>query len=316
MTKPVEFRILTAGRNWLNIGSALAIGLNGYYSPLGPGSSVTVTTFDPGAACMEGPRLVADGKFDVCMTTPQWYVDMARRGAGRFDAPLPIRALAVFPHDDLLGIAVRAETGITSIRDIVDNKIPIKLSTPSREMHHPGGYAADVVMEQYGFSREDIVSWGGTILEDRPRNQNDPKSVPIDPSFDMLIDEAIVAPRWKKVAEAYDLRFLPIEDEILERLGEMGMPTRAIAKDRLKGVDADIKTIDFEGWILCCSEDLSDELGYLVAQALDQECEAINARFGPKSGMSSPMDMNKIGRNTPVPLNPGAEAYYREHGYL
>jgi TRAP-type uncharacterized transport system substrate-binding protein len=314
---PIDLRILCAGRNWMNVGSLLALGLNGYYSPLPKGSTIAAISGDPGTMCMEGPRLVAEGRYHLAITTPAWYVAMARAGNGPFETPLPLRAIAVLPHDDRLALAVRRETGITSLAEIVERELPLKISTPARELNHPAGWVVDAVMEQYGFSREHVERWGGELLRDRPRFQNSPDSVPIDPRFDAIFDEAIMTLRWRRISESYDLRFLPIDEQVREHFAGMGMPRGTLERGRMRGLDADVATIDFSGWALCCREDMPDELGYLVARALDEQHEEISARFADATaGMTSPIDMHRVGRDAPVPLNAGAEQYYRDHGYL
>ena len=37
---PIEVRLLTPGVNWLKVGSMMALGLSGYFSPLPEGSTV------------------------------------------------------------------------------------------------------------------------------------------------------------------------------------------------------------------------------------------------------------------------------------
>ena len=91
-----ELRFLGPGFNWMKIQGIIAVGMSGYNSPLPQGTTVSVTTFDPGAACMDGPLLVAEGKFHTAITTPPWFGRMAIEGKGYFSSPLPVRALAPF----------------------------------------------------------------------------------------------------------------------------------------------------------------------------------------------------------------------------
>jgi TRAP-type uncharacterized transport system substrate-binding protein len=62
---------------------------------------------------------------------------------------------------------------------------------------------------------------------------------------------------------------------------------------------------------------MDDELAYYTIQAIEDQQEHINEWFNvPASGMTEHVDMHKLTRNLPLPLHPGAEAYYREKGYL
>src|SRR4030081_1582258 len=103
----------------MRLGCHLALGLNGYYSELPKGSTISTTTQDPGPSLIEGPKMVADGRYHMAITTPSFVAQMAAEGRGFFDTPLGLRALAAFPHDDRLVLAVREESDIQSVREII-----------------------------------------------------------------------------------------------------------------------------------------------------------------------------------------------------
>jgi hypothetical protein len=167
MSEALDIKILSSGGNWMRIGALLAVGMDGYYSKLPKGSTV------------------AEGKYHMGITTPVFYGQMAGEGRGLFNEKLPLRALAAFPHDDRLVMAVQEGTGITSLSELVDRKPALRVSTPPLESRHPACVVADEVLKAYGASFEKIQSWGGTILQDRPRNQQT-APVPVDPSFDAI----------------------------------------------------------------------------------------------------------------------------------
>ncbi|MGK5531018.1 TAXI family TRAP transporter solute-binding subunit [Streptomyces sp. URMC 129] len=318
LTDPIDVRILCPGQNWMAIGSLIANGLNGYYSRLPEGSTVAAVTGCPPAALgMDGPRLVADGWYDMAITTPAWNLTMAREGRGPYAEPLPLRALAVFPHDDRLAFAVRRETGVESLRDIAERKLPLRLSVPPREQGHPVTWVLDEILARYGFLPEDVEGWGGAVLRDRPRNQNAPGGVPVDPTFDAVFDEAVMTMRWRRITTEYAMRFLPLDPDVLAHCAALGMPPGVLERGRLRGIDADVPTIDFSGWVLYCAESMPDELAYLTVRAIEEQRETISGRFtGPTPAMTSPLDMRRAAADVPVPLHPGAEAYYREAGHL
>ncbi|MGN8027215.1 TAXI family TRAP transporter solute-binding subunit [Microbacterium sp. 22242] len=303
----------------MTIGSLMANGMGGYHGVLPPGSTISaITGTPPSALALAGPWEVARGTYDFGITTPTWLLDQARRGLGMFEEPLPLRAIAAFPHDDRLAFAVRAETGITSLRQIVEERRPLKISMPTRDQGHPAGWLLDEIFAQSGFSQDDIVSWGGEILRDRPRSQNSPDSIPVDPRFDAVFDEAIMTLRWKRLTTDYDLRFLPLDEDVLQWCEERGMPRGTIARGRFPGVEEDVPTVDFSGWVMYCAESLADDLVYLAVQALDEQKALMTARFqmSPTPPMTSAFDLTAALELGGIPLHPGAERYYREHGFL
>lgn len=313
----LDVKILGCGGNWVNLGGLIALGLNGYYSPLPKGSTVSITTGDPGPTCLAAPRLIGEGKFHMGISTPNWYGRLAYEGKDPFDKPLPIRTLAVFPHDDRLAFAVRRETGLRRISDIREKKYPLKFSTPSREMHHPAGWVTEAILNEYDITYEDIESWGGKLLQDRPRNQNHPDAKPVSDEFDAVFDEALMTRRWNKLTEQNDLVFLPVDDAVIDTMVGRGMVRGAIDRGRFRGVEEDVPTIDFSGWLLMCHADIPDELAYLTIGAIEQQKEAIEDRFPPPfSGMTGKLDFSRMAGDALIPLHPGAEKYYREKGYL
>ena len=89
MTEPLHLRMMGSGNNWMNVSGIIAVAINSYYSPLPPGSLVSVTTMDPGVGSMDGPKMVGEGQFDVGMTTPGWYGRLALEGQRAVHARLP-----------------------------------------------------------------------------------------------------------------------------------------------------------------------------------------------------------------------------------
>ena len=73
-------------------------------------------------------------------------------------------------------------------------------------------------------------------------------------------------------------------------------------------------TIDYSGWPLYTRESLPDETAYKVCAAIAERAEYIRWE-------SSYTGVGQLGQETEVtpldvPLHPGAERWFREHGYL
>jgi hypothetical protein len=64
--------------------------------------------------------------------------------------------------------------------------------------------------------------------------------------------------RWKRIFSQYRMRVLPIEEDVLRHFEGQGYWRGKIAAGRLPGLDHDVPTIDFTGWLLFCREDLPD----------------------------------------------------------
>ena len=316
MVSPIHLRLLAPGNNWSRVGAHVSLGLTGYYSRLGEGSTVSVVSGDTGPLATDSPRLVATGEYDMGLLTPVWYGAMAGEGTGFFDHPLPLRALAVFPHDDRLVMAVREETGITSLRQLVESKPALKISMPPPEWRHPATIVIEEVLRAYGASVALLEEWGGEVLHDRPRTQSFAYGVavePIDPRFDAVFDEAVMSLRWQQIHDRYALRILPIDEDVLASLESRGFRRNVIRAGHWPQLDEDIPTIDFSGWLLFCRADLPDEVAYQTIAAIDEQRTAIHSIF-PLAGspLTSEVEIVEMCKNTGLPLHPGAARYYDE----
>jgi TRAP-type uncharacterized transport system substrate-binding protein len=317
MMERLDVKILGGGQNWVTIGGRIAVGLSGYYSPLPEGSTVSTVTMNPAQSVYDGPLRVADRTYDMAITTPGWFARLAAKGLAPYDKALPLRALAAFPHDDRMAFAVKRSLGIKSLREIRDRKIPLKISTAPPGSWHPAYWGASVVLAEYGFSFEDMVSWGGELLADRPRYINHPDSKAVSDDFDAVFDEAVMTRRWHRITEDHDMVFLPVDEDVMQRLEAKGWNRGLIKKGQFRGVEEDLLAADFSDWLLFCHEDMDEELAYLTIGAIEEQAKTIEGLFPPPfTALTGPVDLRRLATHVPIPLHAGAERYYREKGAL
>ncbi|HXP77234.1 MAG TPA: TAXI family TRAP transporter solute-binding subunit [Stellaceae bacterium] len=313
----LDLKMAVAGANWIAVGSQVTLGMTGYYSPLPKGSTVSMVAGDPGEICMDAPMDVADGKYHFAFTTPSWYAVTALEGRyGAARKPSPLRTIANFPHDDRLIFAVKRETGVTSLGQIVKDRVKLKAAVPGPG-RHPCYWVADLVLREYGASLEALEGWGGKLVFGRPRNMGAPGEPAVNGEWDAVFDEAIMNRRWEQLSTENDLIFLSIDEPVLQRFTARGMPRGIIPKGRMRGIERDVATLDLSGHLLFCREDLPDEVAYLATQAIDEKKAAIDRLFPPPyAALTSPIDMRFLAASAPLPLHRGAEKYYREKGYI
>ena len=311
--QPVNVKLSGGGSNWLTVMSTLAQGLRGYSTRLPRGSVVTITAGDPYTDCQTAPQDVVAGKYDIAVTTPSWYASLALNGKPPYKKKLPIRCIANFPHDDAVAFAMRSHVPLKGLGDIAAKKYPLKFSAPPPEMNHPVTWIIDAILTEYGSSMEQIQSWGGKWLLDRPMTL-DKSAPPISEESEMLMDEAIMTPKWKNLVNRYDVTFLPVDEPILARLEKRGMWRKTIAKGRFPKLDHDVETVDMSGWCLLCSESLPDQIAYEAVRGIHSQMPVFNHRIPRDNGLTADVTLHEITRHLPVPLHPGAERYYREQG--
>ena len=169
-------------------------------------------------------RAVAQGKITLAWINPSVAATLAFKGKGPFSKPLPLRTLAVFPSYDVIGFAVHVSTGVTSLAQIREKKIPLRLSTGQTTkralVHSPTMFTVKAVMEAARFTLADIKKWGGKIQSVSRPSHPDRRAAIENGTINAVFDEGIKS--WGQTAVDHGFRYLPVEGEILKRLVAMG----------------------------------------------------------------------------------------------
>lgn len=323
----LNFRIATGGSNWIGIASQIMLELGGKLPypdrdlPWPNDGYVQVKSTGNDWTASSALRMIERGEAEAAITTPPATAAMARQGIGHFVEKTDITAIARLPHADWLGFAVQRDSEIESIRQIREEKIGINLARAPNQnppLSNITGFILDEILKQYGITSNRIRQWGGSIDYGGRKCVNELTSG----EYNAVFDEAMMTPDWKKIAHRMDLRFLPVDEEILDRITDFyGLERREIPEGYLPGVDQDTPTISMSGWLLVIDDSLSDAVGYQVTKALDNRLDKIHDFFRQKSTeytnppLSSEIDMAEAWRDTKIPLHPGAERYYEDQGY-
>src|ERR687887_652935 len=112
---------------------------------------------------MQAPIEVGKRRVDIGFVNPSAIVTMAYRGKGFYKEKLPLRALASFPSWDRIAFAVSKELKLTSLFEIRERKLPLRISTRSSGVHNTTHYTAGGILALYGLSFANIKRWGGKI---------------------------------------------------------------------------------------------------------------------------------------------------------
>ena len=254
---------------------------------------------------------VAKGDLDLAFVNPSAMLTQAYRGTGLYSEPLPVRVIASYPSYDRFVAAVHPRLGVTSLAEIAEQKPALRVSV-REDATHSTRVLLDQLLPMYGFTLDDFVAWGGSLQLNGPPGDARRLAGIEDGSIDIVFDEGI--PGWLNTGLERGLKPLEIEDGILSQMEAIGWRRVALPKERFPLLDHDIVTIDYSGWPLYTRESLPEETAYKVCAAIAQRAEYIRWE-------SSYTGIGQIGVETEatpldVPLHPGAERWYREHGYL
>jgi TRAP-type uncharacterized transport system substrate-binding protein len=318
--KTVTIVTQQANHPWWVIATEIARVLSRYGS--GPLRGYSVGVFTPrfGLGALGNPIVVANGEFYLGITTPTASAWLAMEGAGPFKMAHPnLRAIANYPHHDCVLFALSKATGISSLDELVERRYPLRLATgrKNNEQLDMVSFVVDEVLKQYGGSFETLQTWGGQVTFAGKTTEAIP--LMISGQVDAVFNEAQMMPMWDQLIAKTDVNFLSVNEEIIDRLDQkLGLGKVVIGTERFPHLSRDIRTVGFGGWLLFGSAELPDEIAYKVTQAAVETRETIEKRFGGGkfASLAAEIRPQSMCRDCLIPLHPGAEAYYRDCGYL
>jgi TRAP-type uncharacterized transport system substrate-binding protein len=256
---------------------------------------------------------VARGELHIATLNPAAPLTLAYRGTGPYREPLPIRVITTLPSLDMVGFAVSEQTGLSSLTQIAERRVPLRLSL--RRPDDSTTWAIRQVVAAAGFTLEDLVAWGGEVRYDGVLPEVPSRWGRVERGeVDALFDEAI--PRWAPLVPAASMRFLPLEESLLGKLEAMGFRRGVIRRDWFPELPADVPTLDFSGFPFFTNANVSDAIITAFCAALEARKDRI-----PWEGAGPELPLDRMCRDTPegprdVPLHPAAERFWTDRGYL
>jgi TRAP-type uncharacterized transport system substrate-binding protein len=221
-----------------------------------------------------------------------------------------VRIVAVYPSWDRFVFMVHPRTGIRSLADIKAKRYPLRVSVREDPTH-----STLVLIEQafalHGFALKDIEAWGGRLVLCGGPSDTRRLAPLARGEIDAVFDEGIKV--WLDEALAAGLAPMALEAPEFEAMGRLGWRKVTLPKARFPALARDVDTFDFSGWPIYANASLPDQVAYDVCGAL----AAREAEIPWEKGTSTTaLQMGRESENTPmdVPLHPGAERWYREHG--
>ncbi|WP_328435276.1 TAXI family TRAP transporter solute-binding subunit [Nocardia puris] len=262
-----------------------------------------------GRGFSDNVRAVGRGEVDLAVTTPAAFTRVALDGRGTYgDEHYPdLRALGVVPQRDRLVLAVHADLGVTSFAELRELKPQLRLATSIDDGVNAVGVAGTELLVRSGV---DVEGWGGQFLTDeRPFESLDHV---LAGRADAILHEAVMLPHWQQFGGDY--RFLEVEPEVLASFDrDFGWPAATVPDGYFPGC-GEFQTLDFSDFLVLARADMPDDLAYAIAWILGETRHLIEAQYQhlapERSPITYPLDPPTMGI-TPIPLHPGAAAYYQ-----
>lgn len=253
---------------------------------------------------------VVQGNIEMAFVNPSGLLTQMYRGTGLFSEPLPVRVVANYPSWDRYVQVIHPRTGITSLAQVKEQKYPLKLSTREDPTHSTRALI-DQILPLYGFTLEELLSWGGSLQLNGP--PADPRRLQAitDGTVDAVFDEGI--PTWLPHALANGMQPLRLDDFAFEALQAIGWRKVTIPAGRYPHLTADHDCLDYGGWPLYTRASLDDEAVYKVCLALKNREAEIPWEKGAYTGIAQLWQDTEA---TPldVPLHPGAVQFCKDQG--
>ena len=259
---------------------------------------------------------VASGEVDLAANA-QYEVIWMYHGIGQYEGkPITdLRAIAAVIQPCWVAFGVRYETYLTSIEQIKERKFPLRIYTPHARFGgklSSQGFIADKIFEAYGFSLQDIESWGGKAWH----AENGGQVAIREGNFDAIMYRATPGygpggKRWQEATIPHNMRFLPIAPSILDMMVKNYRMTRGtMPRLLMRGVDESMPALYFPYRLIYTSKHMDEGLAFTIAKTLDERAEYFFETHYPTSYNPN------LAWRAGIPLNPGAERYYRERGYM
>ena len=299
----IAFATLDTGSAWYVYGATMAELLR---RSLPQGSNIDVK---PRAGGVGNPRLVAKNETPLGLgftVTNRW----AYEGKEAYTEKLENLRGLVGGLDTYYLVAVATKKlGISSVREIKDKKLPVKIYT--QPIGALGEFAGRQLLRAAGMSYADIKSWGGST-------NHVGYNIIIDAFKDGRADIlfAVVTPKHPSVSEivtAVDVEFLGLDAETAKALLPLGYTAATMPADTFKNQTKPVSTVGFPT-VLITNKELPEAVAYTVTKTVLDNKEALVrghaglAEFDPKTAWQP----DKVG----IPLHPGAEKAYREKGWM
>jgi TRAP-type uncharacterized transport system substrate-binding protein len=279
--------ILGTSEPWYSLGEVTARIL----APLGYQVQILCETAGP-----INPRFVADGRAEAGATNPSiaenaFSATRAFASEGKRDH---LRAIACICRPSWMAIAVTQESGITDLAQIKERRQTVRMFVGSQ-----------TVLDYYGLTREEIVSYGGSISTERGGRDLDVIFGPL------YLANTPAALRWLQAVTCLNLRYLDIPEGLIQRFLEEGEEERGvIPHGYVPGLDHDVQTVARPYLVIYTREDAPDDLVRTLAQGYDE-----HRNYFLETHVNFSYDPEHAARHTRIPLHPAALAYYKERGY-
>lgn len=287
--------------------NVLTGGTSGVYYPLGvaladiyakniPDSRTQVQSTK---ASVENLNLLQQGRGELGFALGDSVKDAYEGNADvGFAKPLDkLRAIAAI-YPNYIQIAASADSGVSTVTELAGKSVSVGAAKSGTEVN------ARKILDALGMTYDDL---GKVEYLPFAESVELMKNRQLDAT---LQSSGLGSAALKDLSSTQDVTYVSIPAEVADTLGAP-YAAGVIPAGTYPGQDADIPTLAITN-ILVTSSDVSDELAYEMTKLLFENLEQLKAAHAAAGAI----DIKEAVKNSPIPLHPGAEKYYKEQGLL
>ena len=263
----------------------------------------------PGAGVSNVAR-VGIGEVEMAFSYPT-IINSAMKGIEPFDETyLGIRGGMKGLASGYLQFFATANTGLETMKEIVDQKYPIELVVSPEGSNDALG--AKRIFEFYGIDYDTIKKWGGSV---RYAGYDDQVTMIKDGHVNTeIISMGVPAPPIIEMLTSRKMKLLAYSDELLEYMKEKYAYSIGYIPKGTYGVDVvkeDRKSIT-SFVTLIFNKDVPEDVVYRITKIICENAEKVR-NIHPSTAQ---FDVEEAPFDLGAPLHPGAEKYYKEVGII
>jgi TRAP transporter TAXI family solute receptor len=288
--------------------NVLTGGTSGVYYPLGVALSNIFAKAIPSAkssaqstkASVENLNLIEAGRGEIAFTLGDSLSD-AWHGDAEVGFAQPLKKLRIVAaiYTNYVQIVATASSGIKSLADLKGKRLSVGAAKSGTELN------ARAVLKAAGITYADLgkleyLPFGESV--DLMKNRQ------LDAT---LISAGLGVSAIRDLATSVDIVMIPVPQAVIAKIGDPAYQATTIPADTYKGQNQDVPAIGIQNYLVT-SADLKPDLVYAMTKAIFDNLDTLAAAHSAARGIAL-ADAAKPG---PVPLDPGAEKYFKEKGVL
>ena len=275
----------------------IGVALSNVYTKAIPGSKVSV---QPTKASVENLNLLNSGKGELALSLGD---TLSNAWKGDAEAGFPhkldkLRTIAA-AYKNYIQIVASKSSGIKTLADLKGKRISVGAPKSGTEINARAILGAAGI-KYSDFAKVEYLGFGESV--DLMKNRQ----------IDVTLQSAgLGVSSIRDLATSVDLVFVPVPADVVKKVGDAAYIATEIPAGTYQGQDQAVPAAAVSNFFVTSTR-VSNDLAYKMTKAMVEGLDQLYAAHAAAKGIIK----DQMPLNSPVPLHPGAEKYYKEVGLL